>query len=310
MLGEELYKLNEPYIKKVLAGEKVSFERSLKHKDGSYRHTLASYIPNFSNNEVVSFLAIVVDITDLKKLEARLTESAKLFALGEMAAGVAHEINNPLTIIKAQSESAIRKLNSQNYENLTKDFSIIIRTVERIAKIVNGLKAYARNAENDEMETVDLYSILHDSLELSHNKFSDANIEVQIQCELSLKLHCRPAQISQVIINLLNNSFDAVSNLDSKWIEIKSEKKDGHIYLKITDSGLGIPKEVAAKMLNPFFTTKDVGKGTGLGLSISNGLIESNGGKLKYCEDELNTTGCSSLLISILSLIKQKLMEV
>ncbi|MBY0412878.1 MAG: GHKL domain-containing protein, partial [Bdellovibrionales bacterium] len=94
----------------------------------------------------------------------------------------------------------------------------------------------------------------------------------------------------QVLINLLNNSYDAISNLQDKWIEIKGFKKEGLVYIQITDSGVGIVKEVADKIMNPFFTTKEVGKGTGLGLSISSEIMKSHGGSLKYMTDFTNTT--------------------
>ena len=100
----------------------------------------------------------------------------------------------------------------------------------------------------------------------------------------------RQAQISQILINLLNNSFDAIATLKNKWIEVKGFNEEGLIKIQITDSGTGIDKSVVEKMMNPFFTTKEVGKGTGLGLSISSEILKSHGGSLKYLEDSKNTT--------------------
>ncbi|MBC7712498.1 MAG: PAS domain-containing protein [Rhizobacter sp.] len=292
LLGEELYKLNSPYIKRVLAGEKVSFERTLPHKDGTLRYKLASYIPNFDGEVVTSFLSIVVDITEFKKLEARLTESAKLTVLGEMASGVAHEINNPLTIIKGNTDKIIKRLSEPelNQEILIRDLKLIGKMTERISKIVNALKIYSRNAENDEPEVSKLLTTLNDTWELCHERFFEAAINIKIDCDASLEVFCSPTQLSQVIMNLLNNSFDAISELKDKWIEIKCTHESGKIFISFTDSGNGIPSQVVDKMMNPFFTTKEVGKGTGLGLSISNGLVETLGGTLKYCENSTNTT--------------------
>lgn len=105
-------------------------------------------------------------------------------------------------------------------------------------------------------------------------------IELKNEVPEGLLLKCRPVQISQVILNLLNNAYDAIQPLDERWIHIAAFKKDQYIELQITDSGLGIPRDVAEKIMQPFYSTKDVGKGTGLGLSISSGIVRDHGGEL------------------------------
>lgn len=299
LLGENLYKANKPFIKKVLAGEKVTFEETLLHKDGTHRNTLATYIPNFIDNKVVSFITIIVDITELRllendqrKLEARLVESAKLTVLGEMAAGIAHEINNPLTVIKCQAAMLASQASEDDFdwEEGIKDLKSIETTVNRIEKIVKALKTYSRNGEKDVLVVANASEIIGDTLELCIERFKNSNVSVRLNIDSTIKINCRPTQLSQVFMNLLNNSFDAISALDEKWIEIKGLVDNGFYVFYVIDSGKGIPREVLDKMMNPFFTTKEVGKGTGLGLSISSGLIESQGGTLKYCEGETNTT--------------------
>ncbi len=299
LLGEELYKENLPYIQRVLSGEQVMFEQKLQQVDGSKHQTLVHYIPNFKENKVVSFLAMIVDITELKKLqgeqhklETRLAESAKLSALGEMAAGVAHEVNNPLAIIKGRIELIFQKniQKNLNLDPIFKDLKIIDSTVDRITKIVKALKSYSRNAESDATENANLSEIVGDTLELCRERFKNAGIDIRLNFEPELVIDCRPSQISQVIMNLLGNSFDAILNLDTKWIELKGFRRAGTIHFAVTDSGFGIPKATVEKMMNPFFTTKEIGKGTGLGLSISTGIIELHGGKLKYSEGLAHTT--------------------
>lgn len=299
LLGEDLYNKNKPFINMALDGKVATFERTLLHKDGSVRHTLANFIPNFAENKVVSFLAVVLDITDVRnleadrrKLEARLAESAKLSALGMLAAGVAHEVNNPLAIIKGQSELLIRKASERtlDFESSLKNLNSIAVTTERIAKIVRALKTYTRESDSDQAIQVNLTEVVEDTVELFRSRLKNAGVELRLQMKPELCVACRPAQISQVIMNLVSNSLDAISDQDQKWIHIKGLIRDGIVHLYIIDSGTGIAKDIAEKMMNPFFTTKEIGRGTGLGLSISAGLINSHGGTLGYCADSANTT--------------------
>jgi PAS domain S-box-containing protein len=299
LLGEELYLKNLPYIKRVLSGETVTFEKTLQNKNAKPRQLLATYIPNFEGKKVTSFLAVITDITELKhlessqrELEAMVAESAKLAALGEMAAGVAHEVNNPLAIIKIKSAMLARKAKekSLDWDDGIKHLQGIEDTADRIARIVKALRTYSRDADGDPFELSNVSKILAETLELCYERFKNAGIEIRVHCDPNLAANSRPTQLSQVFMNLLNNSFDAISALPNKWIEIKGIKKVGLVQIQVIDSGTGIGKDVSQKMMNPFFTTKEVGKGTGLGLSISSGIMKSHGGSLEYLEAAANTT--------------------
>ena len=105
-------------------------------------------------------------------------------------------------------------------------------------------------------------------------------VDLRIIGNQDLEFDCRPTQISQVLVSLINNSLDATRDLPEKWIEIQMEDQNGKIRITVTDSGNGIPEGIANKIMNPFFTTKEIGKGTGLGLSISKGIIENHGGTI------------------------------
>jgi C4-dicarboxylate-specific signal transduction histidine kinase len=104
------------------------------------------------------------------------------------------------------------------------------------------------------------------------------------------QVNCRPTQLSQVLLNLLSNAFDAVSALSEKWVRLTVTQEEQKLIIKVIDSGNGIPSDIAEKIMQPFFTTKVIGKGTGLGLSISRGIIESHEGALFYDPSEKNTT--------------------
>lgn len=229
-------------------------------------------------------------------------QTSKMVALGEMAAGVAHEINNPLMVIGGKAQIALKKINMGNYsvEDAKANYEKISDTVVRIAKIVSGLRTFSRQSENDPFLPVSINQILSDSLTLTEEKIKAQGIAIEILKNEDFIIECRAGQISQVLLNLIGNAADAIQNLPNKWIKIDTFKKNDFICLRVTDSGEGIPQEIVDKIMHPFFTTKEVGKGTGLGLSISNGLIQNHKGSLAY---ELNG-GNTSFIISLP--VKQK----
>lgn len=220
---------------------------------------------------------------DLKASRARASYSAKLASLGEMAGGVAHEINNPLAIMMGQAEQ-IRSLatNAGGPEGakLLEKSEKLILSVLRIRKIIQGLLLFSREAENDPKIAFSLGSLIEDSLGLCKEKFRYARVDLVLDPVPELQVLCRPTQISQVMLNLLNNAFDAVQNLDQKSVRIYFMDLPHAVRLTVHDNGAGVPKEIERKVFEPFFTTKDFGKGTGLGLSISRSIVEEHGGEL------------------------------
>lgn len=225
-------------------------------------------------------------------LEQKLVESSRLSTLGEMASGIAHEINNPLAIIRGKVGIVKKNINSQNIDFLkvSRDLVSIENTVDRIAKIISGLNTYSRNAENDPFELTNVKTIIDDTLELCREKFKLNLVQLNVNCPENVEIDCRPAQISQILINLLSNSFDAIINQNEKWIQLDIINYKVFIEFIIKDSGFGIDQKISSKIMNPFFTTKEVGKGTGLGLSISTALAQAHGGSLKLDTNQENTT--------------------
>ncbi|MGZ5278989.1 MAG: sensor histidine kinase [Pseudobdellovibrionaceae bacterium] len=207
---------------------------------------------------------------------------AKMSTLGEMAAGVAHEVNNPLGIIFGYLSKIRRLASQQNQEQeimLTADK--IELTAKRISKIVKGLLDFSRDGHKDHFIPVLLVEIIDETLMLSQARLRKRNIQLILQeCPKDVYLNCKPTQISQIILNLINNSADEIEPKPNPWIEITFVQSDKAIQILVTDSGSGVKAEIQEKIFNPFFTSKEVGKGVGLGLSISKGIAEDHNGRL------------------------------
>jgi signal transduction histidine kinase/integral membrane sensor domain MASE1 len=219
----------------------------------------------------------------VKEQQAKLVLSAKMSSLGEMAGGVAHEINNPLTIINSIATKMKKRIDSPEFDKeiFKEDLAKIENTVKRIAKIIKGLHSFSRNVEGDQKVSNKIATIVNDTLELCKERFKNHEIELKVNCPNDVYLECRPHQLAQVLMNLLGNAHDAVENIPEKWVAIDVQSHEFFVTISVLDSGKGIPQEVIDKIMQPFFTTKEVGKGTGLGLSISKGIIEDHHGSLR-----------------------------
>jgi signal transduction histidine kinase len=233
-------------------------------------------------------------INKLAENQTVLTQSAKMTALGEMAGGIAHEINTPLSAILMNAEMLIDKADTEhNPEQIRKRADAIVKIVGRVSKIISGLKRFSRNADATERSRVLVQTIVDDTLALCSEKFKSQSVNLKIKIETTdMTVHCVPEHISQVLLNFLNNSLYALKDiqaLSGKWITINATKKDDKIEITVTDAGPGLPESVQAKLMQPFFTTKPPGAGTGLGLSISRGIIEQNGGEMFYDKTCPNT---------------------
>lgn len=227
--------------------------------------------------------------------QGRLVQAAKMASLGEMAGGISHEINNPLAIIVGKTDLLLDRLARGPIapEVLEKDLSKLKDTAFRISKIIRGLRSFARSGESDPFNLSRVTPLVEDSLELCRERFRHNAVDLRVDLSADAYIACRPSQVSQVVLNLLNNAYDAVYGNSGAWIEIRTELRVSEsgetAAIVVTDSGNGIAPNVVEKLMQPFFTTKPVDKGTGLGLSISKGLIEDHGGKLIYDASSPNT---------------------
>ncbi|HUK82861.1 MAG TPA: ATP-binding protein, partial [Verrucomicrobiae bacterium] len=219
------------------------------------------------------------EITERKKLEQQLRQSEKLTALGQLIAGVAHELNNPLAVIMGYAQILAKRSNGD--ETLQTDVLKIQRESERAAKIVRNLLTFARPRE-PQMAPVDLNRLIRNVVETHESEMLQNRIECRQRLAPDLpKTMADPHQIEQVITNLVVNAIQVLTAHEaSRVLEITTELSGRSVRICVSDSGPGISPEIVTKIFDPFFTTKAPGKGTGLGLSISHSIVEEHRGKI------------------------------
>lgn len=251
-----------------------------------------------SQGTISDLITVGVDITEEKRLTAAAeSDRAKAFhaskhaALGQMAGGIAHEVNNPLTIIIAKVEQLRKSMAAHglNDPKSHEDIDRIIQMCQRIAKIIRSMRTVSRIEESENFQRTTLHGVIDDVLILCHQRMQNLGIELDVSQVPETSIDLRPVQVSQILLNLLNNSVDAVSGLAERWIRVEFHESETRMEVSVTDSGRGIAPEVATRMTEPFFTTKPVGQGTGLGLSIALSLAELHGGALAYDPFSANT---------------------
>lgn len=266
---------------------------------GEVRTILTKKTPFVGRDGRKTLVGIIRDITDRKLMEKQLEEerarqiaASRLASLGEMAGGVAHEINNPLAIISGYAERLGDEIQRQPFEQ-KRALEIVRRidmTAMRIASIVKGLRAISRDGAYDPKETVPLETIVSDTLGLCSERFRSQGVSIETKIEPSLVVNCRPVQISQVLLNLLTNAFFAVSKEPQSSIQVDASRAHmDSVEIAVTDSGVGVDPEIRDRIFEPFFTTKPAGVGTGLGLSIAASIIRDHGGELSLDPDTSRT---------------------
>lgn len=247
-----------------------------------------------------SFLAIRQDITELKNAkqiildqQVALVNASRLSAIGEMAAAITHEINNPLAVILGRAEmiQMMTAKGTLDPSQLQRSVETILVTGKRIEKIVRSMKSLSRQGDDEEpMGRFYVSEIVSDALELCAQRFRDHGIALKApQIPEGLMLTCHNYQIVQILVNLLNNAFDAAKATPERWVSLEIGARETEVDFMVTDSGRGVAPEVQSKLFEPFFSTKRVQYGTGLGLSISKSIAEKHKGRLFYDSDSRNT---------------------
>lgn len=244
-------------------------------------------------NRLLALLAIwttaalcLVHKHDLARLEERrhaTSRAQELANLGELAAGVAHELGTPLAALQGRIELLEQRLASPpvDPDQLHKSLRNLADLGDRMTRIVRTVRSLARDAAGDPFEQVAVAQLLRDALVLGEERLRRSGATVRAApVPETLRIDCRPAQVTQVLLNLIGNAADAVRALPERWVQIELRETAERVAIVVTDSGAGVPEEIRARIMAPFFTTKPPGEGTGLGLSISRALVEAHGGTL------------------------------
>ena len=230
----------------------------------------------------------------------KLADSQRLVDIGVMAAGIAHEINNPLAIIKGNVDQIIR-IEAKNKEALTspedsqkigKALQTISKTCSRIHKIVNMMRQLSREAHRDPFLEEDIVALVEEVAEFCEARMGKENIKWQSDFKGASKLlSCQKVGIFQILVNLISNAIDAIvdSNTQGRWIKVSLVDQNDHLAIVVSNGGPTISEDVRKKIMTPFFTTKDPSKGTGLGLALCNRIADAHGAKF-YLDSEAENT--------------------
>ncbi len=264
------------------SGTPRTVEETIPRGDGFATLMTTAFPMRNERGRIWAVCSIATDITDRKRLEAETVRAGQLASIGELAAGVAHEINNPINGII-------------NYAQLLLDdaadparpmLASIIRQAERVAGIVRSLLAYSR-VDEEAFAPVNLAELIEDSLSLTRYRLERSGVLVDVELSPGLPVvRGRPRELQQVLLNLLSNALHALTERQRRTpgAELRCTvratlREDRRVALQVEDTGTGIPAELLPKVTLPFFTTKPKEQGTGLGLSISRAIVEAHGGE-------------------------------
>lgn len=267
----------------------------MKHKNGEYIYTLGR--GRFSDwdeeGKPIRFTGTIFDLTEKinneKELElqkAYAQHQAKLASIGELAAGVGHEINNPLTIIKGYLAAMKKKLNTGDYdlEEVNSYFDRVETAANRVSQIVKGLRTFSRIDKEEETE-FNVCDAIEESYQMVFEIYNNEGIEVEMQAafdkEHNVFIQGNRGNFQQILMNLLSNAKDALKDNKVKKLKLQTDLNDQSFILRVIDNGSGIDKKTIDKIFDPFFTTKAVSSGTGIGLSLVHQFIKELNGKIE-----------------------------
>ncbi len=277
------------------------------HKDGSIRWILVrGKVLKDASGKAYRMIGVDIDVTErthadeelqkykehlenlveertaeLKQTQNHLFQSVKLASLGEMATGIAHEVNNPLGIISMAAEMSRLEIKKENYDRLNTYLQQIIDQTKRASAIITHLKMFGRDVSQEKYRAYNINEVIENAFVFFKSDFKVKEIEYVQQLQKDLPSGFgNPFQIEQVFVNMLSNARDALQGSKQKTINVRSFPDNDMCVIEFEDTGRGISEKNLPKIFDPFFTSKDVGDGTGLGLSISYGIIEEHKGHI------------------------------
>ena len=273
-------------------GEKYSYPHEVKTPGYPHMYFNVTKFPfKDQSGDIFAIGMISIDVTDNKIAKRKLREeklkniqSSKLATVGEMTAGMTHELGNPLTIIQGLTEKLSIVVNREfDVEDIQKDIAKIQSASERMGRLISSLRVFSRDDSKSNFEKINLKEMIDITLDLVTHRFEKDGIQFSAPIiDGDYKVNAQTVLLSQVLVNLLINSVDAISELKEKWIKIEFSEDANKYNLRIIDSGSGIPEDTVEKMFNSFYTTKELGRGTGLGLSLCLEIIEQHQAELLY----------------------------
>jgi len=268
----------EEDLKVLTSGDSLTKEESVG-RGGSERWIHLVKLPvHGADGGVIGLLCSGRDITEFKEFQERVTQSQKMEAVGQLTAGIAHEINTPLGIILGYAQLLLEEVGKDS--QLHADLQTIEKHAQVCRKIVSDLLRFSRQSES-RMGPLDINAVIEEALTVVEHTFSLERVRV----ERRLKSHIPQVvgdeeKLKQAVVNLLNNAFDAIGS-DGTIIISSASGGETEVVFSVADSGRGIPAESLGKIFDPFFTSKGVGKGTGLGLSVTFGIVKDHGGRIE-----------------------------
>lgn len=225
-------------------------------------------------------LALQTQIAQRQQAEHELVQAGKLAVLGQLSAGLAHELNQPLTALSALAGNTPRLMQAGRQDDVRRNLAAIATAVERMAKLTRQLKGFARRADG-QLETVGLAHAVGNALLLLEHRIREQEVDVRLQVPEGTALRCDGTRLEQVLVNLFANALDAMVGQPRRELGVLAERRGARVHIAITDSGPGLSEEARERLFEPFFTTKPPGEGLGLGLVISAQIVREFGSHLQ-----------------------------
>lgn len=297
------------YVQQMLQGQLSTYtmdKRYINKNNQIVWVTLTVSLIRGESNQPEYFVSQIQDITEKKRQECELEQTrrheaqkARLASLGELAASIVHEINNPLSVISGQAELIEHYLKAKvlDKDKMSRGVTSINLMIDRLKIIIKGIKNYTRIAQDDEFILTDIDSLFKEVEVLMRDKIIKNKVDLSFMIKsVTKEFCCQQVQISQVIINLISNSVDAISSDVDRWIKVSFDEQLDYYRICVEDSGVGVSKDIQESIMEPLFTTKPAGEGSGLGLSISKNILHGHMGSL-----ELDTNGVNTKFIMLIS---------